>query len=1065
MYIIQGAIAINSGVTLTIDPGVVVKFQTTSSSLTVNGTLNAQGAATSSIYFTSYKDDTVGGDTNEDATSTSPAGGDWKFIELTSTGAANISHSVIRYGGTEASPYAYTNLYNNGGTLTISTSTVSNSYIYGIRQSSGTTTATALTLSNQSTGFYLVGGVASIASSTLSSHTGYGVNGYFGTLTIIDNDFISNTSAAVYLQDPDILTANSGNTSTSTSASANGIYITGTLSSNHTWAADTMPYIPDAITISSGVTLAIDPGTIVKFFTTTSKLSVNGTLTAQGTAASSIYFTSLKDDTVGGDTNGNGGANSPAAGDWKYIDISSTGVANIAHSVIRYGGAEASAYLYTSVYNNGGVLTVSTSTISNAYLYGIRQASGTTTATTLMFSNQATGLYVLGGNATLASSTVSTHTAYGVNGYGGTLTLTNNDFIDNAYAAYISDPDILLSSTGNTATSTSAAKNGIYITGTLNSNRSWAADTMPYIPDAITISSGVTLTIDPGAIVKFFTSTSQLSVSGTLTAQGTVASSINFTSLKDDTVGGDTNGDGAATTPAGGNWKFIEITSTGAANISHAVIRYGGTDASPYAYTNLYNNGGVLTISTSTVSNSYIYGIRQSSGTTTATTVTLSNQTTGLYLVGGVASIASSTLSGNTGYGIDGYFGTLTLTDNDFIPSAGAYAVYLQDPDILTTSTGNTSISTSAAKNGIYINGTLSSNHTWAADTMAYIPESVVIASGVTLTIDPGAIVKFNSTASYFTVSGTLNAGGSSVYPIYFTSYKDDAVGGDTNGNGSSDSPAAGDWKHMEVSSTGAANISYAVIRYGGKDASPYYYSNLYNNGGTLSISTSTISNSLFYGIRQGSGTTVVQDSVIRNNASYGAYNALTSTSTFAATNNYWGTSTGPYHPTLNPSGTGDSISSYISFDPWLGNTNYLLYTDSVDEVNQEMLWKWATSTVSQTYATQLTAAIATWNALNPINVTETAGTADVEVEEVNETEVTWSGMYTGEYSPPRVQLNLDQVGTDPLARIQKTWTHELGHALGLHHSYWENVMYYTRTTQTTLGAQDMKDYHYLWGY
>jgi parallel beta-helix repeat protein len=33
---------------------------------------------------------------------------------------------------------------------------------------------------------------------------------------------------------------------------------------------------------------------------------------------------------------------------------------------------------------------------------------------------------------------------------------------------------------------------------------------------------------------------------------------------------------------------------------------------------------------------------------------------------------------------------------------------------------------------------------------------------------------------------------------------------------------------------------------------------------------------------------------------------------------NWWGDASGPYHPTLNPSGLGDTVSDYVDFDPWL---------------------------------------------------------------------------------------------------------------------------------------------------
>jgi hypothetical protein len=34
---------------------------------------------------------------------------------------------------------------------------------------------------------------------------------------------------------------------------------------------------------------------------------------------------------------------------------------------------------------------------------------------------------------------------------------------------------------------------------------------------------------------------------------------------------------------------------------------------------------------------------------------------------------------------------------------------------------------------------------------------------------------------------------------------------------------------------------------------------------------------------------------------------------------NWWGNASGPYHATLNPTGTGGSVSDYVDFDPWLG--------------------------------------------------------------------------------------------------------------------------------------------------
>ncbi len=46
---------------------------------------------------------------------------------------------------------------------------------------------------------------------------------------------------------------------------------------------------------------------------------------------------------------------------------------------------------------------------------------------------------------------------------------------------------------------------------------------------------------------------------------------------------------------------------------------------------------------------------------------------------------------------------------------------------------------------------------------------------------------------------------------------------------------------------------------------------------------------------------------------------------------------------------------------------------------------------------------------------------------------------------------------------MQNLFTHELGHALGLTHSYSGNIMYVINTSQTTLGVQDINDFHSIW--
>jgi hypothetical protein len=101
----------------------------------------------------------------------------------------------------------------------------------------------------------------------------------------------------------------------------------------------------------------------------------------------------------------------------------------------------------------------------------------------------------------------------------------------------------------------------------------------------VTVASGATLTIDPGVIVKFNGTLRELRVNGTLAAVGTSGSHIVFTSYQDDSAGGDTNGDGAATAGAAGQWTDINVTSgNGNSQLKFAEVRYGGNGSASSAW-------------------------------------------------------------------------------------------------------------------------------------------------------------------------------------------------------------------------------------------------------------------------------------------------------------------------------------------------------------------------------------------------------------------------------------------------------------------------------------------------
>ncbi|TSC78836.1 MAG: Acetyltransferases and hydrolases with the alpha/beta hydrolase fold protein [Parcubacteria group bacterium Gr01-1014_29] len=100
-YIIRSNTSVGSGVTLTIKPGVVVKFANPFSSiLSVKGSLVADADGGEPIIFTSFADDEAGGDTNGDGGISSPTPGNWRGIIFQSPSAGNmLRNTVMRYGG------------------------------------------------------------------------------------------------------------------------------------------------------------------------------------------------------------------------------------------------------------------------------------------------------------------------------------------------------------------------------------------------------------------------------------------------------------------------------------------------------------------------------------------------------------------------------------------------------------------------------------------------------------------------------------------------------------------------------------------------------------------------------------------------------------------------------------------------------------------------------------------------------------------------------------------------------------------------------------------------------
>ncbi|MEW5766144.1 MAG: right-handed parallel beta-helix repeat-containing protein [bacterium] len=260
---------------------------------------------------------------------------------------------------------------------------------------------------------------------------------------------------------------------------------------------------------------------------------------------------------------------------------------------------------------------------------------------------------------------------------------------------------------------------------------------------------------------------------------------------------------------------------------------------------------------------------------------------------------------------------------------------------------------------GVRLNSTITLNTTMTGTTVPYIFDSndLTVATGVTLTIKPGQVIKAGGNLSLI-VNGTLITGGAKVvkrsdWPgntVLFTSYQDDVTDGrDSNADGFTDG-SCGNWKGIVFKAGSTGTLADATIKYA-------------DNGIDIAAANATVTLTDSYITRNNTGVLIgkgceaapvsVSQCAIWDNCDYGMEkDDPTETTVIPARDNWWGVSKsgtgygkdGPYDPS-NADGfengktgattgfydRGDTVSDYIAYwnvggtagnwtPAWLGN-------------------------------------------------------------------------------------------------------------------------------------------------
>lgn len=824
VYVLTCDVTVNAGVTLTIQPGVVVKLLDAWTDLYVNGKILAQGTAVSPVVFTSYRDDTHGGDTNGDGSASSPAPGDWSAVLINASSVDSVfSYAWFGYGGG-----------NENASLKLAT--------------------TRVTLQNNT--FYR------------SSDNGIYLNGVNNALNpaypfvLTGNSFITTTTYLypVYanLENDALQIILQGNTSRG--SPFNGFALSGVISGSLSLQADSLIsgfsfVLPNDLGIPAGSQLTLGPGVVVKPQDQWDHILVSGSFVADGTPESPVVITSLRDDAHGGDTNNNGGATAPAPGDWGSFQLLPGSSGNVlSHAWLGYGYGDG------SVPYPSGMLVVRSSdtrllfsTFTQAWQAAVEiQSADPHLSGNKIQNNNDVGIYLLDSRPVFHFNLISGNTGNGVTNASSAVCL---DAVNNDWGS--SDgPNDASSSTCACLQGAHTSQSGEGVSDHVQ-YAPWLSQplyffTQPYdelLHGAETLAWGTLGTAGPASLKVDILASEEVQV--VCLGSGLPGES----SLLWDTHAVP---DGLYTLTA----RFTNLSGEfqGEHNlpvlVNNSLVWHGGVlnGSQVWSAGKVHVVDGVLTLvagAALSIESGAVVKFSRHARLVIQSGASLTSQATSL------APVVFTSLSDDLFGGDSNLNGALSQ------PQPGDWdGIVLQAGGVLNlnTDTHFHYLRTLHA-------GTLTASETWLPDSMHVILNDLTIPNGVTLTMLPGSIIKFEAKKSLLVAAGgQLLAQGTRPKPVYFTSLRDDAAGGDTNNDGSASLPAPGDWLSIYASG-GIVDLNYAYIYYGGgSPTTTWSNSGMLRSaaGSTVQVNNSLLQDAFYDGVLAQGGAVTLQNSILR---------------------------------------------------------------------------------------------------------------------------------------------------------------------------------------------------------